>query len=140
MDLHGRVKPISGPLTAPRVEALQKLLLASLAVWGIRFPEETEVVFNARRTSDNLDATILGEDRVLLQVGQPLQSVSNPLPSVRAQMKLFTCPFCRTTRTFTEKSKLKQHMSRTVRFSQSKVVCKYRCRNYLEDQYSKHPG
>ena len=198
----GRVKPISGPLTAPRVEALQKLPLASLAVWGIRFPEETEVVFNARRTSENLDATILGEDRVLLQVGQPLQSVSNPLPSVRAQRKLFTCPFCRTTRTFTEESKLKQHMSsdhwslidcsvwllmrqqnnknikvivwnllggnylvttwqcicdavfclRTphsssrwwsppaVRFSQSKVVCKYSCRNYLEDEYSKHPG
>ena len=41
LDLHGRVKPISGPLTAPRVEALQKLPLASLAVWGIRFPEET---------------------------------------------------------------------------------------------------
>ena len=27
-----------------------------------------------------------------------------------------------------------------VRFSQSKVVCKYSCRNYLEDEYSKHPG
>ena len=90
---------------------MQKLPLATLTVWGIRFPEETEVVFNARRTSENLDATILGEDRVLLQVGQPLPSVSNPLPSVRAQRKLFTCPFCRTARTFTEEFKLKQHMS-----------------------------
>ena len=85
--------------------------MAALTVWGIRFPEETEVVFNARRTSENLDATILGEDRVLLQVGQPLPSVSNPLPSVRAPRKLFTCPFCRTARTFTEEFKLKQHMS-----------------------------
>ena len=96
LDLHGQEKPISGPLTGPL---------------GRRFPEETEVVFNARRTSENLDATILGEDRVLLQVGQPLPSVSNPLPSVRAQRKLVTCPFCRTTRTFTEEFKLKQHMS-----------------------------
>ena len=111
LDLHGQVKPISGPLTGPRIAGLQKLPLAALTVWGIRFPEETEVVFNARRTSENLDATILGEDRVLLQVGQPLPSVSNPLPSVRAQRKLFTCPFCRTARTFTEKFKLKQHMS-----------------------------
>ena len=111
LDLHGQVKPISGPLTGPRVEALQKLPSASLAVWGIRFPEETEVVFNARRTTENLDATILREDQVLLQVGQPLQPVSNPLPPVRAQRKLYTCPFCETTRTFTEESKLKQHFS-----------------------------
>ena len=111
LDLHGQVKPISGPLTGPRIAGLQKLPLAALTVWGIRFPEETKVVFNARRTSENLDATILGEDRVLLQVGQLLPSVSNPLPSVRAQRKLFPCPFCRTTRTFTEESKLKQHMS-----------------------------
>ena len=95
LDLHGQVKPISGPLTGPQIAGLQKLPLAALTVWGIRFPEETEVVFNARRTSENLDATILGEDRVLLQVGQLLPSVSNPLPSVRAQRKLFTCPFCR---------------------------------------------
>ena len=99
LDLHGQVKPISGPLTGPRIAGLQKLPLAALTVWGIKFPEETEVVFNARRTSENLYATILGEDRV----GQPLPSVSNPLPSVRAQRKLFTCPFCRT--------QLKQHMS-----------------------------
>ena len=111
LDLQGQVKPISGPLTGPQVEALQKLPSASLAVWGVRFPEETEVVFNARRTTENLDATILGQDQVLLQVGQPLQPASNPLPSVRAQRKRYTCPFCKTTRTFTDEYKLRQHMS-----------------------------
>ena len=39
LDLHGQVKPISGPLTGPRIAGLQKLPLAARTVWGIRFPE-----------------------------------------------------------------------------------------------------
>ena len=116
LGLHGQVMPISGPLTGPRVEALKLLPSASLAVWGIRFPQETEVVFNARRTSANLDATILQQDKVVLQVGQstsrgePQQPVPNPLPSGRLQRKLFSCPFCSTSRTFSDEEKLRQHL------------------------------
>jgi hypothetical protein len=116
LGLHGQVMPISGPLTGPRVEALKRLPSASLAVWGIRFPQETEVVFNARRTSANLDATILQQDQVVLQVGQSTsrhelqQPVPNPLPSGRLQRKLFCCPFCSTSRTFSDEEKLRQHL------------------------------
>ena len=35
LDLHGQVKPISGPLTGPQIAGLQKLPLAALTVWAV---------------------------------------------------------------------------------------------------------
>ena len=77
LDLHGQVKPISGPLTGPQIAGLQKLPLAALTVWGIKFPEETEVVFNARTTSENLDTTILGEGPAAGRSTPPLRLQSS---------------------------------------------------------------
>ena len=54
----GNAIAISGPLTAPGVQVLEELRPELLQVWGIRFGDEVDVVFNAKTTA-NLDATLL---------------------------------------------------------------------------------
>ena len=44
----GDAMTISGPLTAPGVQVLEELRPELLQVWGIRFGDEVDVVFNAK--------------------------------------------------------------------------------------------
>ena len=106
---------ISGPLTAPGVQVLEELRPELLQVWGIRFGDEVDVVFNANTTA-NLDATLLQQDPYVTEVGQPSGAVPEPQPSVSGRNKcsLLLCPFCDAMgikRTFGDESKLKTHFS-----------------------------
>ena len=84
---------ISGPLTAPGVQVLEELRPELLQVWGIRFGDEVDVVFNAKTTA-NLDATLLQQDPHVTEVGQPSRAVPEPQPSVSGRNKrsLLLCP------------------------------------------------
>ena len=106
---------ISGPLTAPGVQVLEELRPELLQVWGIRFGDEVDVVFNAKTTA-NLDATLLQQDPYVTEVGQPSGAVTEPQPSVSGRNKcsLLLCPFCDAMgikRTFGDESKLKTHFN-----------------------------
>ena len=106
---------ISGPLTAPGVQVLEEVRPELLQVWGIRFGDEVDVVFNAKTTA-NLDATLLQQDPHVTEVGQPSGAVLEPQPSVSGRNKrsLLLCPICDAMgikRTFGDESKLKTHFN-----------------------------
>ena len=51
----GNAIAISGPLTAPGVQVLEELRPELLQVWGIRFGDEVDVVFNAKTLLGDMD-------------------------------------------------------------------------------------
>ena len=75
-----------------------------------RFTSEVEVVFNARTITAYLDATILTKDSVIAEVG--VADEEDLLPSVPEpkKRKMFQCPSCKPSRSFSDEKKLVEHM------------------------------
>ena len=70
VDDLGKHLQFTKPLTGARVKGLEVLSPRTLELWGIRFPSEVNVVFNARTTTANPDATIMTKDVVIAEVGE----------------------------------------------------------------------
>ena len=71
-----------------------------------RFTSEVEVVFNARTITAYLDATILTKDSVIADVG--VADEEDLLPSVPEpkKRKMFQCPSCKPSISFSDEKKL----------------------------------
>ena len=70
LDDLGEHLQLTKPLTGARVKGLEVLSPRTLELWGIRFPSEVDVVFNARTMTANPDATIMTKDVVIAEVGE----------------------------------------------------------------------
>ena len=78
VDDLGEHLQLTKPLTGARVEGLEVLSPRTLELWGIRFPLEVNVVFNARTTTANPDATIMTKDGVIAEVGDAKEEDLQP--------------------------------------------------------------
>ena len=61
-------------------------------MWGIQFPSEVDVVFNARTTTANPDATIMTKDAVIAEVGDANEEDLQPSSPELKKRKCFSAP------------------------------------------------
>ena len=110
VDDLGEHLQLTKPLTGARVEGLEVLSPRTLELWGIRFPSEVDVVFNARTTTANPDATIMTKDAVIAEVGDANEEDLQPSSPEPKKCKMFQCPSCKPSRSFSDERKLIEHM------------------------------
>ena len=110
VDDLGEHLQLSKPLTGARVEGLEMLSPKTLELWGIRFPSEVDIVFNARTTTANPDATIMTKDAVIAEVGDANEVDLLPSSPEPKKRKMFQCPSCKPSRSFSDEKKLIEHM------------------------------
>ena len=110
VDDLGEHLQLTKPLTGARVKGLEVLSPRTLELWGIRFPLEVNVVFNARTTTANPDATIMTKDAVIAEVGDANEEDLQPSSPEPKKRKMFQCPSCKPSRSFSDERKLIEHM------------------------------
>ena len=110
VDDLGEHLQLTKPLTGARVKGLEVLSPRTLELWGIRFPSEVDVVFNARTTTANPDATIMTKDAVIAEVGDANEEDLQPSSPEPKKRKMFQCPSCKPSRSFSDERKLIEHM------------------------------
>ena len=92
VDDVGEHLQLTKPLTGARVEGLEVLSPRMLELWGIRFPSEVDVVFNARTTTANPEATIMTKDAVIAEVGDANEEDLQPSSPEPKKRKCFSAP------------------------------------------------
>ena len=105
VDDLGKHLQLTKPLTGARVKGLEVLSPRTLELRGIRFPSEVDVVINARTTTANPEATIMTKDAVIAEVGDANEEDLQP-----KKRKMFQCPSCKPSRSFSDERKLIEHM------------------------------
>ena len=110
VDDPGEHLELTKPLTGARVEGLEVLSPWTLELWEIRFPLEVDVFFNARTTTANPDATIMTKDGVIAEVGDAKEEDLQPSSPEPKKRKMFQCPSCKPSRSFSDERKLIEHM------------------------------
>ena len=68
------------------------------------------MVFNARTTTANPDATIVTKDAVIAEVGDANEEDLQPSAPEPKKRKMFQCPSCKPSRSFSDEKKFVEHM------------------------------
>ena len=68
------------------------------------------MVFNARTTTANPDATIVTKDAVIAEVGDANEEDLQPSAPEPKKRKMFQCPSCKPSISFSDEKKLVEHM------------------------------
>lgn len=110
----GKHLEIGKRVTAPDVTTLKKINKQTVALWAVKFKDETNVELN--KEEGNFDDTILETDDCITEVGKRepivkhIETQSQPLQSITSRSKRIKlqCPLC--IRSFTSTDSLKKHM------------------------------